>query len=79
MVQSRPAHEAHLQQGLTNPEYKSTQQDLPEILTDKLRNVGSGIQGMALAIIKILLRKSSVTRFFHSTFKSFSKSYMNLA
>ena len=30
-VQDRPAHEAHLQQGLTNPEYKSTQQDLTEI------------------------------------------------
>ena len=34
-VQSRPAHEAHLQQGSTNPEYKSTQQDLTEIKTDK--------------------------------------------
>ena len=78
MVQSRPAHEAHLQQELTNPEYKSTQQDLTEIETEKLRNAGSGIQGMALAIIKILLRKSSLTRFFHSTFKSFTKLYMNL-
>ena len=47
-VQSRPAHEAHLQQGLTNPEYKNTQQDLTEIRTDKLRNAGSGIQGIAL-------------------------------
>ena len=37
-----------------------------------------GIQGMALAIIKVLLRKSSLTRFFLSTFKFFSKSYMNL-
>ena len=44
--------------GLTNPEYKSTQQDLTEIRTDKLRNVGSGIQGMALAIVKVILRKS---------------------
>ena len=59
MVQNRPAHEAHLQQGSTNPEYKSTQQDLTEILTDKLRNAGSGIQGIALTMIKVLLRKSS--------------------
>ena len=62
MVQSRPAHEAHLQQGSTNPEYKSTQQDLTEIETEKLRNAGSGIQGMALAIIKVLLRKSSFNK-----------------
>ena len=48
MIQNRSAHEAHLQQGSTNPEYKSTQQDLTEILTDKLRNAGSGIQGIAL-------------------------------
>ena len=52
MVQSRPAHEAHLQQGSTNPEYKSTQQDLTEVKLIRLRNAGSGIQGMALAIIK---------------------------
>ena len=58
MIQNRSAHEAHLQQGSTNPEYKSTQQDLTEILTDKLRNVSSGIQGMALAIIKVILCKS---------------------
>ena len=64
MIQNRSAHEAHLQQGSTNPEYKSTQQDLTEILTDKLRNVGSGIQGIALTIIKVLLRKSSLTKFF---------------
>ena len=48
MIQNRSAHEAHLQQGSTNPEYKSTQQDLTKILTDKLRNAGSGIQGIAL-------------------------------
>ena len=59
-----------MQQGSTNPEYKSTQQDLTEIRTDKLRNVGSGIQGMALTIIKVLLRKSSVTKFYISTFKT---------
>ena len=70
MVQNRPAHEAHLQQGSTNPEYKSTQQDLTEIKLRRLRNAGSGIQGMALAIIKVLLRKSSLTRFFISTFLS---------
>ena len=35
MVQSRPAHGAHLQQGLTNPKYKSTQQDLTEVKTEK--------------------------------------------
>ena len=35
MVQSRAAHEAHLQQGLTNPKYKSTQQDLTGIKTEK--------------------------------------------
>ena len=57
-IQNRSAHEPHLQQGSTNPEYKSTQQDLTEIRTDKLRNAGSGIQGMALAIIKVILRKS---------------------
>ena len=34
-VQDRPVHESHLQQGSTNPEYKSTQQDLTEIKTDK--------------------------------------------
>ena len=69
-VQNRPAHEAHLQQGSTNPEYKSTQQDLTEIKLRRLRNAGSGIQGMALAIIKVLLRKSSLTKFFISTFIS---------
>ena len=63
-VQNRPTHEAHLQQGSTNPEYKSTQQDLTEILTDKIRNSGSGIQGIALTMIKVLLRKSSFTTFF---------------
>ena len=60
-VQSRPTHEAHLQQGSTNPEYKSTQQDLTEIKTERLRNAGSGNQGRALAIIKVLLHKSSLT------------------
>ena len=60
MVQDRPAYEAHLQQGLTNPEYKSTQQDLTKIKLTRLRNAGSGVQGMALAIIKVLLRKSSL-------------------
>ena len=30
-IQNRFAHEPHLQQGSTNPEYKSTQQDLTEI------------------------------------------------
>ena len=50
MIQNRSAHEAHLQQGSTNPEYKSTQQDLTKILTDKLRNAGSGIQGIALTM-----------------------------
>jgi len=35
MVQSRPAHGAHLQQGLTNPKYKSTQQDLTEVKIEK--------------------------------------------
>ena len=70
MVQSRPAHEAHLQQGLMNPEYKSTQQDLPEIKLIELRNAGSGIQGMALAIIKVLLCKSFLIKFFTLTFKT---------
>ena len=66
-VQNRPAHEAHLQQGSTNPEYKSTQQDLTEIKLIELRNASSGIQGMVLAIIKVILRKSSLTKFFIST------------
>ena len=70
MIQNRSAHEAHLQQGSTNPEYKSTQQDLTEIKLRRLRNVGSGIQGRALAIIKVLLRKSFLTKFFISTFKT---------
>ena len=69
-AQNRPAHEAHLQQGSTNPEYKSTQQDLTKIKLIELRNAGSGIQGMALAIIKVLLRKSSLTKFFTSTYKT---------
>ena len=30
-IQNRSAHEPHLQQGSTNPEYKSPQQDLTEI------------------------------------------------
>ena len=34
-VQNRPAHEAHLQQGSMNPEYKSTQQDLTKIKIEK--------------------------------------------
>ena len=65
MVQSRPAHEPHLQQGSMNPEYKSTQQDLTEIKLIEHRNAGSGIQGMALAILKVLLRKSSLTKFYY--------------
>ena len=64
MVQGRPTHEAHLQQGLTNPEYKSTQQDLTEVKLRRLRNASLGIQGRALARIKVLLRKSSLTRSF---------------
>ena len=52
-----------------NPEYKSTQQDLTEIRNDKLRNAGLGIQGMALEIIKVILRKSSLAKFFISTVK----------
>ena len=32
-------------------------------------NVGLGIQGMALAIIKVLLRKSTLIKFFISTLK----------
>ena len=64
MIQNRSAHEVHLQQGSTNPEYKSTQQDLTEIELIELRNAGSGIQGMALTIIKVLLRKSSLIKFF---------------
>ena len=52
-----------------NPEYESTQQDLTEIKMRKLRNAGSGIQGMALAIIKVLLLKSTLTKFFVSKFK----------
>ena len=67
---NRPAHEAHLQQGSTNPEYKSTQQDLTEVKTDKTQECRLGIQGMALAINKVLLRKSSLTRFFITTFKT---------
>ena len=70
MVQSGPAHEAHLQQGSTNPEYKSTQQDLTEVKTDKTQECRLGIQGKALAINKVLLRKSSLTRFFISTILS---------
>ena len=62
MTQNRSAHEAHLQQGSTNPEYKSTQQDLTEILTDKLRNAGLGIQGIVLTMIKVLLHKSSFNK-----------------
>ena len=68
-AQNRPAHEAHLQQGSTNPEYKSTQQDLTEIKLIELRNAALGIQGMALTIIKVLLRKSSLTKFFNSKVK----------
>ena len=67
--QNRPAHEAHLQQGSTNPEYKSTQQDLTEIKLRRLRNAGLGIQGMALAILKVFLRKSSLQNFSISIFK----------
>ena len=77
-VQNRPTHETHLQQGLKNPEYKGTQQDLTEEKLRKLRNAGLGIQGKALTRIKVLLRKSFLTRFFLSTFKISSRSYMNL-
>ena len=47
MIQNRSTHEAHLQQGSMNPEYKSTQQDLTEIKLIELRNAGLGNQGMA--------------------------------
>ena len=69
-VQSIPAHEPHLQQGSMNPEYKSTQQDLTEIKIDRTQECSLGIQDMALAIIKVLLRKSSLTKFFTSTYKT---------
>ena len=72
--QNRPTHEAHLQQGSTNPEYKSTQQDLSEILTDKLSNAGSGIQGIALTMIKVLLRKSSFNKILY--IENFFKNYI---
>ena len=55
--------------GSTNPEYKSTQQDLTETKLRRLRNAGSGIQGMALTIIKVLLHKRSLTKFFTSKVK----------
>ena len=77
-IQNRSAPEPHLQQGSTNPEYKSTQQDLTEIKTDKIMNAGLGIQGMALAIIKVLLCKSSLTKFCISTIKTSYGPYMNL-
>ena len=50
-AQNRPVHEAHLQQGSTNPKYKSTQQDLTKIKLIEHRNAGSGIQGMTLVIL----------------------------
>ena len=37
-----------------------------------------GIQGRALTIIKVLLRKSSLTKFFNSTVKTSQEPYMNL-
>ena len=46
-IQNRSAHEAHLQQGSTNPEHKSTQQDLTEILTD---NLGMQAQGFKVKL-----------------------------
>ena len=42
MVQSKPAHEAYPQQGSTNPEYKSTQQDLTEVIIDKTQECRLG-------------------------------------
>ncbi len=69
-IQNRSAHDPHLQQGSTNTDYKSTQQDLTEIKLIELRNAGSGIQGMVLAIIKVILRKSSLTKFFISTIET---------
>ena len=74
MIQNRSAHEAHLQQGSTNPEYESTQQELSEILTDKLSNAGSGIQGIALTMIKVLLRKSSFNKTLY--IENFFKNYL---
>ena len=47
MIQNRSAHEAHLQQGSTNPEYKSTQQDLTKVLTD---NLGMQAQGFKVKL-----------------------------
>ena len=64
--------------GLTNPEYKSTQQDLTEIKLIRRRNAGLGSQGMALAINKVLLHKCTLTKFFNSTFKTSQEPYMNL-
>ena len=48
MVQDRPAHEAHLQQGLMNPEYKSTPQDLTEIKIEY--NSGMQAQGFKVGL-----------------------------
>jgi hypothetical protein len=46
--------------GLTNSEYKSTQQDLTDEKSERLRNAGSaqGNQGEVVARIKVLLHKS---------------------
>ena len=55
--------------GSTNPEYKSTQQDLTEIKQINSGMLAHGIQGMALTITKVLLRKSSLTKFFNSKVK----------
>jgi hypothetical protein len=50
MVQSRPVHEVHLQRGLTNPEYKGIQQDLPDV---KKRLQGyAGLKGYKVGLSK---------------------------
>ena len=49
---------------------KSTQQDLTEIKLKRLRNAGSGIQGIALTIIKVLLRKSSFNKILYVNIKT---------
>ena len=69
MIQNRSAHEAHLQQGSTNPEYKSTQQDLTEMKTDKTQECRLRASRYGLTIIKVLLRKSYLTKFFISIVK----------
>ena len=61
---NNPMHATHLQQGLTNPEYKSTQQDWPDV-KGGWRTLEMQVLGQGKDVAKF---KSSLPKAYYSSF-----------